>query len=61
FSDRRGEISARPIGEFLKRYARRIEHGARFEPAEKYGTRQKWRVTVVDPKALETALQNISG
>ena len=60
FSDRRGEISARLLGEFLKRYARRIEHGARFEPAEKYGTRQKWRVAVVEPKALEAALQIFS-
>ena len=60
FSDRRGEISPRFLGEFLKRYARRIEHGARFEPAEKYGTRQKWRVAVVEPKALEAALQIFS-
>ena len=49
--------SARLLGEFLKHHTRRIEHGARFEPAEKYGTRQKWRVIVVDQKALETALQ----
>lgn len=60
FSDRNGEISTRLLGEFLKRHARRIEHGARFEPAEKYGARQKWRVIVVDSKALETALQNFS-
>lgn len=60
FSDRRGEISARLLGEFLKHHTRRIEHGARFEAAEKYGTRQKWRVIVVDSKALETALQNFS-
>jgi ABC-type arginine/histidine transport system permease subunit len=48
------------LGEFLKHHTRRIEHGARFEAAEKYGARQKWRVIVVDPKALEAALQNFS-
>ncbi len=60
FSDPRGDISTRSIGEFLKRHARRIEHGARFEPAEKYGTRQKWRVAVVDIDALATALRSFS-
>ncbi len=54
FTDRRGEISSRFIGEFLKRYARRIEHGARFEAAEKYGARQKWRIAVVNQNELDT-------
>jgi hypothetical protein len=58
FTDRRGELSSKLMGYFLRQYAQRVEHGARFEKAEKYGARQKWRVVVVDQNELEKALRN---
>lgn len=60
FSDRRGEISGHFIGQFLKRYARRIEQGARLEAIEKSGIRQKWRVAIVDRQSFDAAANLIS-
>lgn len=60
FSDRRGEISPRFLGEFLKRYARRIEHGARFEATGTTQNRTTWRLVPVDPNTFENAVQNFS-
>jgi len=48
FTDRRGEISSRTIGEFLKHYARRVEIGARFEEWGSSQNRQIWRVVITD-------------
>ena len=50
FTDKRGEISSRVIGEFLKRYARRVEIGARFEEYGSSQHRQFWRVKILDPQ-----------
>ena len=47
FRDRQGVISTRVLGEFLKKFSRRVEVGARFEGNE-YGTRTSWRVVIVD-------------
>lgn len=49
FTDRRGEISARHIGEFLKRYAGRVESGVKFCAAGESQRAVVWRVAVVDP------------
>lgn len=56
FTDRRGKIRSQLIGEFIRKYARRVEVGARFE---NYGTnqdRQLWRVVVVDDKRFQEIL-----
>lgn len=50
FTDKRGEISSRIIGEFLKRYVRRVEIGARFEEYGSSQHRQVWRVKILDPQ-----------
>ena len=60
FSDRRGEISARLLGEFLKRNARRIELGARFEATGTTQNRTTWRLVPVDPNTFQNAVQNFS-
>lgn len=62
FKDSRtGAFSSRYVGEFLKKYARRVEQGARFEDAGPHGTRVLWRIKVVDPVAFEKARQKFSG
>lgn len=62
FKDSRsGALSSRYVGEFLKKYARRIEQGARFEDTGSYGTRALWRIKVVDPVAFESACNKFSG
>ena len=43
-----GKVNSRYLGEFLKKYAGRVDMGARFENAGNYGTRVLWRVVVVD-------------
>jgi hypothetical protein len=49
FSDpKSGKISSRYMGEFFAKYQRRIECGARFEAAGKYGARVLWRVSPTD-------------
>jgi len=50
FTDKQGKISSRYVGEFLKKYAGRVELGARFEHVGNYGTRVLWRVVIVDDK-----------
>ncbi len=62
FKDSRtGAFSSRYLGEFLKKYARRVEQGARFEDAGPHGTRVLWRIKVVDPVAFESACNKFSG
>ncbi|HCB13400.1 MAG TPA: hypothetical protein DEP36_07520 [Gammaproteobacteria bacterium] len=51
FQDRKGMISTRVIGEFLKKFSRRVEIGARFDGTE-YGTRTLWHVVIVDQNRL---------
>ncbi|MBK8751712.1 MAG: hypothetical protein IPL99_08705 [Candidatus Competibacteraceae bacterium] len=49
FSDAKsGKVSSRYMGEFIAKYQRRIECGARFEAAGKYGARVLWRVFLTD-------------
>ncbi len=50
FTDKQGKVSSRSIGEFLKRYSRRVEIGARFEEWGTSQNRQIWRVVIVDEK-----------
>lgn len=60
FSDRRGEISSRFLGEFLKRNARRIELGARFEATGTTQNRTTWRIVLMDQGTFQNAVQNFS-
>ncbi|HCK82540.1 MAG TPA: hypothetical protein PK880_05810 [Candidatus Competibacter sp.] len=48
FSDRRGEFKSQDIGEFIKKYQRRIEAGLRFEDAGERRDRKLWKVEVSD-------------
>ena len=41
FTDRRGELSSRRIGNFIKEFSQRVEHGIRFQSGGKSGVRQK--------------------
>ncbi|MBZ4192729.1 MAG: hypothetical protein LAE24_00255 [Candidatus Contendobacter sp.] len=56
FTDKQGKISSRYVGEFLKKYAGRMEIGTRFEIAGNYGTRVLWRVVIVDEKRFQNFL-----
>ena len=59
--DRRGGISARYLGEFLKKFKGRIENGARFE---KVGDRQgvsTWRVFITDKARFEATFGGSGG
>ena len=53
FTDNKGVISSRYLGEFFKKFVGRIEIGARFERADKYGTRAQWRVVIVDKERFQ--------
>ena len=56
FSDtKNGKVSAEQLGNFLKKYQRRIECGARFEGAGKRGPRALWRVFVTEKTQFENS------
>lgn len=57
FSDRRGDLSAKHIGDFLSKHERRTVCGARFDPAGFYGARKRWGVHVVDQPLLDDELR----
>ena len=59
FTDKQGKISSRSIGEFLKRYSRRVEIGARFEEWGTSQNRQIWRVVIVDERRFQNFLAAI--
>ena len=48
FADRKGAVSSRYLGEFLKKYAGRVEIGAKFENVGISHHAVNWRVIVVD-------------
>ena len=48
FTDKNGRANSRYLGEFLKKYAGRVEIGAKFECAGSYGTRALWRMVIQD-------------
>lgn len=48
FTDRKGAVSSRYLGEFLKKYAGRVEIGAKFENVGVSHHAVNWRVIVVD-------------
>ena len=48
FTDRKGAVSSRYLGEFLKKYAGRVEIGAKFEHAGSYGSRVLWQIAIQD-------------
>ncbi len=48
FTDRKGAVSSRYLGEFLKKYAGRVEIGAKFENVGISHHAVNWRVIVVD-------------
>lgn len=61
FTDRRGELSSRSVGNFIKEFSQRVEHGVRFQSGGTgSGARQKWQIAIMDRKALENALRNFS-
>lgn len=49
FTDRRGDMSSRIIGDFIKKYARRVEIGSRFEHDGISHHAAIWRVKILDP------------
>ena len=53
FQDRKGMISTRVIGEFLKKFSRRFEIGARFEERGSSQNRQIWRVVIADQNRFQ--------
>ena len=57
FSNRRGELSAQNIGDFLSKYQRRVECGGRFEIQGHYGARKLWQLVVVDQSSLDEELR----
>ena len=48
FADRGGKVNSRYLGEFLKKYAGRVDVGARFEASGISHHAVNWRVVVVD-------------
>jgi hypothetical protein len=48
FSDKSGKISSRYLGEFLKKYAGRVDIGARFESSGISHHAVNWRIVIVD-------------
>lgn len=56
FTNRRGEISAQLVGEFIKKNQRRIECGIRFEEFGNYGTRRLWKVEIIDESSINAEL-----
>jgi hypothetical protein len=57
FSDRRGDIRAKAVGDFIARNQRRIECGVCFEDAGNYGTRKLWKIAIADQTTLENELR----
>ena len=57
FTDRRGDLSAKHIGDFLSRHERRTVCGARFEPDGFYGARKRWSIRVSDQATLDDELR----
>ena len=51
--DRRGGISARYLGEFLKKFKGRIENGARFDLAGVSHSAKLWRVSITNKTRFE--------
>jgi hypothetical protein len=57
FSDaKRGCLSSQHLGDFITKYQRRIECGARFEAAGKYGARKLWRVFITDTTTFQASV-----
>lgn len=57
FSNRRNEISAQFIGEFIRKNRLRIEAGARFEEGGDYGTRKLWKLTITNKTTFDDELR----
>lgn len=53
FTDRRGDLRAQLIGEFIRKSERRVEAGARFESSGTNQDRQVWRVVIVDEQRFQ--------
>ena len=53
FTDRRGDLRAQLIGEFIRKSERRVEAGARFENSGTNQDRQVWRVVIVDEQRFQ--------
>ena len=49
FTDRRGDMNSRIIDDFIKKYARRVEIGSRFEHDGISHHAAIWRVKILDP------------
>ncbi|MCB1776813.1 MAG: hypothetical protein KDI50_05190 [Candidatus Competibacteraceae bacterium] len=56
FTDKQGKINPRVLGDFFKRYANRVEIGARFEESGSYQNRQIWRVNIVNDDRFQKFL-----
>lgn len=56
FTDKQGKLSSRMVGEFLKRYCRRMEIGARFEEWGSSQNRMIWRVAIIDEQRFRKFL-----
>lgn len=59
FTDKQGKLSSRSIGEFLKRYCRRVEIGARFEESGISHQAQIWRVVIVDEQRFRNFIATV--
>lgn len=57
FSDRRGELSGKHIGDFLSKNQKRMECGARFDSPGFYGARKQWVVAISDQSSLDEELR----
>jgi putative DNA primase/helicase len=57
FTNSRGELCSRVLGEFFKLAAKRVEAGAKIEVAGISHQATRWRVVVINRAALEQALQ----
>lgn len=53
FTDRFGNVKSQLVGEFIRKYERRIEDGARFENNGSTDRRQIWRVVIVDEQRFQ--------
>lgn len=48
FTDKGGRVNSRYLGEFLKKYAGRVDMGARFEPSGISHHAVNWQIVIVD-------------
>ncbi|HOB62907.1 MAG TPA: hypothetical protein PKI41_12445 [Candidatus Competibacteraceae bacterium] len=53
FTDRLGKLKAQLVGEFIRKYERRVEAGMRFENFGSTDNRQIWRVVIVDEQRFQ--------